>query len=123
MTTDIATIKPAKIGRPLNGDAPMTSAERMRRTRERRQATGAKEFQMRVQGAHLIYVEQLAKHNDVSTGAALRMLLEPALDRYVGVMRRCARMKENGATDDQVAAFMHTHLMPELPPMPEINGQ
>lgn len=101
----------------------MSAAERKRRSRERRQAIGVKEFQLQVQGMHLAYVEQLAEHNEVSASAALRMLLEPALDRYVGVMRRCERMKENGATEEQVAAFMHTYLMPELPAMPEINGQ
>lgn len=122
MTKD-ATIKPAKIGRPLTGDAPMSSAERVRRTRERKQASGIKEFQMQVQGMHLDYVEQMAARMETSTGTALRMLLEPALDRYVGVMLRCERMITNGATDEQVAQFMHTYWMPELPPMPEINGQ
>lgn len=123
MSSNTAPSKPTKIGRPTAGDAPMTSAERMRRTRERRQASGAKEFQMQVQGMHLAYVEQLALRGNVSTGVALRMLLEPALDRYVCVMQRCERMKENGATDEQVAVFIHTYLMPELPPMPERNGQ
>jgi hypothetical protein len=122
MTTETTT-QPAKRGRKPLGDAAMSAAERKRRSRERQQATGVKEFQLQVQGMHLAYVEQLAEHNEVSASAALRMLLEPALDRYVGVMRRCERMKENGATDEQVAAFMHTHLMPELPTMPEINGQ
>lgn len=101
----------------------MSTAERKRRSRERQQATGVKEFQLQLQGMHLAYVEQLAAHTDVSVSAALRILLEPALDRYVGVMRRCERMRENGATDEQIAHFMHTHFMPELPIMPEINGQ
>lgn len=101
----------------------MSSAERMRRTRERRQASGVKEFQMQVQGLHLQAVELTAARTHVSTGAALRMILEPALDRYTGLMLRCVRMIENGATDDEVAQFMSTYWMPELPPMPEINGQ
>jgi hypothetical protein len=122
MTTD-STTKPAKIGRPLNGDAPMTSAERVRRTRERKQASGIKEFQMQVQGVHLQYVEQMAARIETSTSAALRLILEAALDRYVVVVRRCDLMLENGATDEDVAQFMRTYWMPELPPMPEINGQ
>jgi hypothetical protein len=122
MKKDAAT-KPAKIGRPLTGDAPMTSAERVRRTRERKQASGIKEFQLQVQGLHLQYVEQMAVRIETSTSAALRMLLEPALDRYVAVMQRCERMFANGATNEQVAQFLHTYWMPELPPMPEINGQ
>jgi len=122
MTTEINT-QPAKRGRKPLGDAAMSAAERKRRSRERQQATGVKEFQLQVQGMHLAYVEQMAEHINVSASTALRMLLEPALDRYVGVMRRCERMKENGATDAQIDAFVHTHFMPELPPMPEINGQ
>lgn len=122
MKSDTAT-KLVKIGRPLVGDVPMTSAERVRRTRQRRQASGVKEFQMQVQGMHLQYVEALAARQEASTSATLRMIFEATLDRYVGVMRRCERMIANGATDEQVAAFMHTYWMPELPPMPEINGQ
>ncbi len=101
----------------------MSAAERMRRSRERKHASGVKKFEFQVEGMHLDYVEQLAQHNNVSVSSALRMLLEPSLDRYVGVMRRCERMKENGATDAQIDIFVHTHFMPELPPMPEINGQ
>ena|SRR5471032_2198190 len=122
MTLD-NTIKPAKIGRPLTGDAPMTSTERARRTRERKQASGIKEFQMQVQGMHLQYVEALATRQEASTSATLRMIFEATLDRYVGVMRRCERMIANGATDEQVAAFMHTYWMPELPPIEELAGQ
>jgi hypothetical protein len=122
MTTE-TTIETAKRGRKPFGDAAMSAAERKRRSRERQQATGVKEFQLQVQGMHLTYVEQLAELNEVSVSAALRMLFERTLDRYVGVVRRSERMKENGATDEQVAAFMHTYFMPELPTMPEKNGQ
>jgi hypothetical protein len=117
------TTQPAKRGRKLIGDAAMSAAERKRRSRERQQATGVKEFQLQVQGMHLSYVEQMAARIETSTNAALRLILEAALDRYVGVVRRCERMIANGATDEQVAQFMHTYWMPELPPMPEINGQ
>lgn len=116
MTAD-TTIKTAKIGRPLTGDAPMTSAERVRRARARKQASGVKEFQMRVQGMHLQYVELMAARMDASTGAALRLILEAALDRYVAVVQRCDRMIESGATDEEVAQFMSTYWMPELPTM------
>jgi hypothetical protein len=122
MTTEITT-QPVKRGRKLLGDAAMSAAERKRRSRERQQATGVKEFQLQVQGMHLQYVEQMAARIETSTSAALRLVLEAALDRYVGVVRRCERMIANGATDEQVAQFMHTYWMPELPPMPEINGQ
>lgn len=117
------TTKPAKIGRPLTGDAPMTSTERARRTRERKQASGIKGFLLQLQGSHLAYVERLAKDNQVSTSTVMCGLLKPALDRHVEVMQHCERMKENGATDEQVVQFMRTYRMPDLPPMPEKNEQ
>ncbi|CAN7713583.1 hypothetical protein [Duganella sp. LjRoot269] len=101
----------------------MSAAERKRRSRERQQATGIKAFQMQVEGLHLQAVELTAARTNVSAGAALRMILEPALDRYTGLMHRCLRMIENGATDEEIAQFMDTHWMPELPPIPEKNGQ
>lgn len=122
MTTETIT-PPAKRGRKPFGDAAMSAAERKRRSRERQQVTGVKEFQLQLQGMHLAYVEQMAEQNGLSASAALRKVLEPALDRYVGVLRRCERMKENGATDEQVASFWNTHFMPELPTMPEKSGQ
>lgn len=98
----------------------MSPAERKRRSRERQQAeTGAKQFQLLVQGMHLQYIEALAARQEMSTSSALRLILEPALDRYVGVVRRCERMLDNGATNEEVDQFMHTYWMPELPPMPE----
>ncbi|WP_343732083.1 hypothetical protein [Duganella sp.] len=117
MTTNLT--KPTKIGRPLAGDAPMTSTERARRSRERKKAAGVKVFQLQLEGLHLDYVQQTAEHNGVSASAVLSALLEPVLDRYVGVMRRCELMKENGATDEQVAVFMQAHLRPEPLPLLE----
>ena len=101
----------------------MSSVERKRRSRQLQQATGVREFQLQVQGIHLSYIEQLADVNTVSVTSVLHMLFERTLDRYVGMVRRSERMKENGASDEDVAAFMHTYFMPELPPMPEKNGQ
>lgn len=114
---------PIKRGRKPLGGAAMSTAERKRRSRERQQVSGSKEVLLQIRGLHLTYVEQMAELNQVPFSTALRLLLERSLDRYVGVMQRCERMTENGATDEQVAAFMHTHLIPELPLMPEKNGQ
>lgn len=97
----------------------MSPAERKRRSRARQDATDRKHFQLQVQGLHLQYIEALALQQQVSTSAALRRILEPALDRYVGVVRRCDAMLANGATDDEVAQFWRMHWMPELPIMPE----
>jgi hypothetical protein len=119
MTTETTT-QQAKLGRKPLGDAPMSAAERKRRSRERQQAaTGVKQFQLQVQGVHLQYVEALAAGQEVSTSAVLRGILEPALDRYVRVMQHCEQMLTNGATDQEVTQFMQTYWMPKLPPMPD----
>lgn len=48
---------------------------------------------------------------------ALKNILEPALDRFVGVMRRCEELAAAGATDQAVTKFVEDHLFPALPPM------
>jgi hypothetical protein len=116
MTTE--SITKAKRGRKAIGSAPMSAAERKRRSREQLRAGGGREFLIQVQGMHLDYVDALAGADNVSPADALRGIVETALDRHVGVMRRCERMRENGASDDEIAEFVAHHLLPELPPMP-----
>lgn len=118
MTTETPT-PAAKRGRKPIGDAAMTPTERMQRTRERKQATGTKRFELQVKGSHLHYIEQMAEQTGMAAGQALRVVLELALDRYVGVLIRSERMKANGATDEQVSQFMRTYWIPELPPIEE----
>lgn len=121
MTTK--TITQAKRGPKTIGDAPMSMAERKRRSREQFRAAGGREFLVKVQGMHLEYVDALAQLDSVTPADTLHGIVESALDRHVGVMLRCARMRENGASDEQVAQFVADNLMPELPPMPEKNEQ
>ena len=98
----------------------MTATERMQRTRERKQATGTKRFELQVQGLHLHYIEQMAGQTGLTTGQALREVVELALDRYVGVLIRLEGMQANGATDEEVSRFMRTYWIPELPPIEEL---
>jgi len=105
------------------GDAPMTGAERQRRRREQLRAGGAKGFLLELEGLHLQYVEALAQSQNISTAAALRLLLDRALDQFVGVMRRSERMLDNGASDEKNAKFVRDHLFPELPLMEEKRPQ
>jgi hypothetical protein len=121
MTTESVT--KTKRGRKAFGDAPMSAAERKRRSREQLRAAGVREFMVQLQGMHLEYVEALAQADNITPADALHGIVESALDRHVGVMRRCERMRENGASDEQIAHFVARNLLPELPPMPEINGQ
>lgn len=121
MTTD--SIIKTKRGRKAIGDTPMSTAERKRRSRDQLRAAGGREFLVQAQGMHLEYIEALAQIDNVSPADALRGIVESALDRHLGVMHRCARMRENGASDEEITQFVVSNLMPELPPMPEKNGQ
>jgi hypothetical protein len=109
-------------GRKPLGEAAMSAAERKRRSREQKRIAGAKEFSLRLEGLHLQHVEELAQHQNISSSAALRSILEPSLDRYVGVMRRCALLREKGASDEVIGAFIKEHLFPPLPDMDQLEA-
>lgn len=108
---------PKKRGPKPVGDTAMTNAERQRRRREHLRTVGSKGFLLELEGLHLDSVETLANSQDMSTAATLRLIVERALDRYVGVMRRVERMSVNGASDEACAQFIQDNLDPELPPM------
>lgn len=107
-----------KRGRKPLGDAPMTPAERQRRRRELLRTEGDKHYLLRLNGLHQEWVEALSSAEGVSGTKALQGIVEASLDRYVGVMHRCERLREIGASDADVEAFINTHL---LPPLPDIN--
>lgn len=113
-STKLAT---SKRGRKPLGEAPMTAAERKRRSREQLRVAGSKDFLFRLEGLHLQYVEKLADAEKISTASALRLIARMALDRYVGVMRRCERMLENGVSDEVREQFVRDHMFPSLPPI------
>lgn len=106
-----------KLGRKPIGAQTMTPAERQRRYREKLRETGGKDFLLTLGGLHLQHIEAFASAHGLTHSAALRMLIEPALDRYVGVMARTQRMSENGASAEACEQFVRDHLYPELPPM------
>jgi len=110
---------PKKRGPKPVGDTAMTNAERQRRRREQLRSAGRKGFLLELEGLHLQYVETLANSQEMSTAATLRLIVERALDRYVGVMARVERMANNGASDEACAQFIQDHLDPKLPPVPQ----
>ena len=114
----MSPLPPKKRGPKPIGDVPMTPAERKRRSRELFRAAGEKNYMIRLNGLHQEWVDMLAEREGVSSSVALHQLLQTALDRFVGVMRRCSRLYEMGASDAQVEAFAQTHF---LPPLPDIN--
>lgn len=117
MTEQITPSTKKRGPKPI-GDAPMTPAERQRRRREQIRAGGAKEFLFTVEGLHLEYLEQIALHEQTNIAAALKLITQTALDRYIGVMRRCDRLRTMGASDADIEAFITQHF---LQPLPDIN--
>lgn len=119
--TEKSTIDaPKKRGRKPVGDAAMTPAERQKRRRELLRTEGDKHYLLCLNGLHQAWIESFAKSNGVSGTKALQMLVEAALNRYVGVMHRCERLRDMGATDAEVEAFMQAHFLPALPAIEEL---
>ncbi|MFT3850519.1 MAG: hypothetical protein QM739_18135 [Propionivibrio sp.] len=102
------------------GDAAMTPAERQRRRRESLRKEGDKHYLVCLTGLYQEWVEIFAKSNSVSETKALHTLIEASLDRYIGVLRRCERLHEMGASDVAIEAFMHRHFLPTLPNIDEL---
>ncbi len=93
-----------------------SDADRKRISRDNQAAKGVKQFCLKVGGIHLKYIEALTIANpDQSAGQVLKQIIEAALDRHVGVQNRIERMRENGATDEEVQRFIITYLNPPLP--------
>lgn len=96
----------------------MTPAERQRRRRELLRAEGDRHYLLRLNQLHQDWVDMLAEAGGISGTAALQTIVEVSLDRYVGVMHRCERLREMGASEEAIEAFMQAHF---LPPLPDIN--
>lgn len=110
-----STLATKKRGRKPLGEAALTPAERQRRRREQLRTEGEKHYLVRLNSLQQEWVEALAKAQATSETAALQHLIEASLDRYVGVMHRCERLKEMGASDEAVAEFVAKHFLPALP--------
>lgn len=120
MTEQSAIDSPKKRGRKPVGDAAMTPAERQKRRRELLRTEGDKHYLLRLNGLHQEWIEIFSKSNGISGTKALQGLVEASLDRYVGVMHRCERLRDMGATDAEIEAFMQAHFLPALPSIDEL---
>ncbi len=110
-----------KRGRKPLGDVPMTPAERQRRRRELLRTEGDKHYLLRLNGLHQDSVEKLANVEGISGTKALQRIVEVSLDRFVGVMERCERLREMGASDADIEAFVQFNLLPPLPAIDELD--
>ena len=118
--TEQTPITKTKRGRKPLGESAMTPAERQRRRRELLRTEGDKHYLLRLNALHQDCVEMLAKAEGISGTKVLQTYIEVCLDRYVGVMQRCERLKEMGASDAYIEAFMQTHFLPSLPSVEEL---
>lgn len=108
-----------KRGRKPLGQKAMTDAERKARSRGLSRENGKRDFLVTVGGLHLDYIEALATMQKISPASALKQIAEAALDRFVGIMRRCDRMRENGVDQAVIDQFINEHLFPKVPPIEE----
>lgn len=109
-----------KRGRKPVGGKPMTSAERMRRMREKTRSEGGKDFLLTASPYHMVWVKHLAEQQGIDDATALRMVLDNAMDYFVGCMMTLSAMKVAGASKDECDDFARTHWPLSPPKMPEV---
>lgn len=114
MTEQTKTQSKKRGPKPI-GEAPMTPAERQRRRREQMRAHGAKDFVMTVGPSHLVWVERLAETQQISTAAALHVIVENALDFYRTLMVSRDLMALQGVPMEECTQFVFDH-WPLQPP-------
>lgn len=108
-----------KRGRKSVGDKPMTSTERMRRMREKTRTEGAKDFLLTVGSYHMVWVKHLAEQQAISDAAALRMVLDNALDYFAGCMMALSTMKVTGTPKEDCDDFARAYWPLSAPKLPE----
>lgn len=118
--TEQTPITKTKRGRKPVGESAMTPAERQRRRRELLRTEGDKHYLLRLNELHQEHVEMIAKAEGMSGTKVLQTYVEVCLDRYIGIVQRCERLKEMGASDADVEAFMKTYFLPSLPSIEEL---
>ena len=109
-----------KRGRKPVGDKPMTSAERMKRLREKMRADGGKDFVMTVSPHHMVWIRHFAEQQGVSEAVALRLVLDNALDYFASYSMCLAGMKVAGASWEECDQFSKTFWPLNPPVMPEV---
>jgi non-canonical (house-cleaning) NTP pyrophosphatase len=107
---------PSKRGRKPIGDAPMTAAERKRASRARKAADGRVEFMLGLGGGMLAFVDRMVLASGSSRSQALFDLIEMAISRMALMEVLAEEMWENGATGEEVQAFMSESLRSAPPP-------
>lgn len=125
MTTKNANTAPdqavaaKKRGRKPVGDKPMTSAERMKRLRDKMRAEGGKDFVMTLSPHHMVWIRHFAEQQGVSEAVALRLVLDNALDYFASYSMCLAGMKVTGASREECDQFSKRFWPLNPPAMPD----
>ena len=114
---------PKQRGRKPIGDKAMTAAERQQRRRAAIKADGAKAFVMHIAPMHLVWIERAAAKSGMPLHIVLTDVLERALDRFAGVMKRVAFLELDCNNPHAAAAFIETHLSPPVPSLEALAAQ
>ena len=103
-------------GRKPLGDAPMTHAECQRRYRARKAAEGSAEFTIRIRGGMLDFIDRFAVAGGNSRSQVVEYLLDEAIAKMGNTIAEAEYMFAEGATDEEVQAFMSESLRSAPPP-------
>jgi len=99
------------------GSAPMTSAERQRRSRLKLKQEGGTEYQIRINKQQLDAIKLLAhykQHPQTKTKQSIKKTLQQALDHVTGVMQEVEKMSTN-STDNEIISYIGMHIFPSTP--------
>ncbi len=111
---------PRKRGPKPIGGAPMTAAERKRRSRARQVLEGTRaEFMISLSGETLKFVSQMAESNGVSRAAVVQEFLDMAIHIVQSTVTKADRMLTDGASMDEVQSVMRQAFSAPIAPAEE----
>jgi len=105
-----------KRGRKPIGDAPMTAAERKRASRAKKAAAGRAELMISLGGGMLDFIDRMALAGASSRAQVIYELLDMAISRTAAAVAQAEQMWADGASDQEVQAFMSESLR-SAPPL------
>jgi hypothetical protein len=100
----------SKRGRKPIGARAMSTAERQRQSRARKANEGFVEFNVRVGGGMLHFIDQMAAVHVDSRSQMVELLLDLGIAKFLNAFVESELMKEKGASVEEAATFLHEQL-------------
>lgn len=110
MTEPSTPLKAGKRGRKPLGERAMSAAERKRLSRNRQAGQGSVEFNLRLSGGTLNFVDQLALTHGMGRSETMELLLDMAIARVATVVAEAELLMEQGGSQEDVAIMMSSAL-------------